>query len=150
MPIINVMKWYKGDDMPLIDVSESMTDKLSAWVKNNFGFSSYPMLVIKGHSYMVSDLVYARIYSLPSQNYRIEFYQQEHVGKPMLVVFPHLDRIHYRYGGQVNKNEELRSSLPTPSYGIVDMGESDLIPLLDKFVCQLMLSGVVYVRLMLI
>ena len=83
---------------------------------------------------MVSDLVYARIYSLPSQNYRIELCQQERVcvGKPTLVVFPHLDGIHYRYDEQVNQNEELRSSLPTPSYGIVDMGESDLIPLLNK------------------
>ena len=50
----------------------------------------------------------------------------------MLVVFPHSDGIHYRYDGQVNKNEELRSSLPPSSYGIVDMGYSDLIPLLDK------------------
>ena len=137
MPVINVMKWYKGDDMPLTDVfrlSESTINKLSAWGKDNFGFSLYPMLVIKGHSCMVSDLIYARIFNLPSQNYRIEFYQQECmcVGKPTLAVFPHSDRIHYRYEGQVNKNEELRSSLPPPSYGIVDMGYSDLIPLLDK------------------
>ena len=83
---------------------------------------------------MVNDLVYARIYSLPSQNYRIEFYQQERlcIGKPTLVVYPHLDGIHYRYDGQVNKNEELRSSLPTPSYVIVDMGYSELTPLLEK------------------
>ena len=33
---------------------------------------------------------------------------------------------------RVNKNEELMSSLPPPSYGIVDMGCSDLIPLLDN------------------
>ena len=52
-----------------------MTDKLSAWVKNNyFSFSSYPMLKIKSHSYMVSDLIYARIFNLPSQKYHIEFY----------------------------------------------------------------------------
>ena len=83
---------------------------------------------------MVSDLVNERIYSLPSQNYRIEFYQQERtcVGKSTLGVYPHSNGIHYRYDGQVNKNEELRSSLPTPSYGIVDMVDSDLIPLLDK------------------
>ena len=54
------------------------------------------------------------------------------VGKPTLAVFPHSDGIHYHYDGQVNKNEELRSSLPIPSYGIVDMGDSDLILLLDK------------------
>ena len=54
------------------------------------------------------------------------------VGKPTLVVFPHSDGIRYRYDGQVNKNGGLRPSLPTPSYGIVDMGDSDLIPLLDK------------------
>ena len=50
--------------MPLIDVfrlSESTINKLSAWEKDNFGFSLYPMLVIKGHSYMVSNLIYARI-----------------------------------------------------------------------------------------
>ena len=82
---------------------------------------------------MVSDLIYARILNLPSQNYRIEFYQQERmcVGKPTLVVFPHSDGIHYHYDGQVNKNKELRSSLTPPSYGIVDMGYSHLIPLLD-------------------
>ena len=77
MPVTNVMKWYKGGDMPLTDVfrlSESMIDKLSEWVKNNLGFSFYPMLVIKGHSYIVSDLIYAKIFNLPSQNYRIEFY----------------------------------------------------------------------------
>ena len=33
-------------------------NKLSACVKDNFGFSLYPMLVIKGHSCMVSDLIY--------------------------------------------------------------------------------------------
>ena len=41
------MKWYKGDDMPLTDVfrlSELTIDKLSAWVKDNFGLSLYPML----------------------------------------------------------------------------------------------------------
>ena len=135
MPVTNVM--YKGDDMPLTDVfrlSESTIHKFSAWVKDNFGLSLYPMLVIKGHSYMASDLVNARIYSLPSQNYRIEFYQQERmcVGKSMLVVYPHSNGIHYRYAGQVNKNEELRSGLLTLSYGIVNMGDSDLIPLLDK------------------
>ena len=30
MPVTNVMKWYKGDDMPLTDIfrlSESMTDR---------------------------------------------------------------------------------------------------------------------------
>ena len=64
MPVMNVMKWYKGDDMPLTDVSESMIHKLSAWVKDNFGLSLYPMLVIKGHSYMVSDLVNARLSSI--------------------------------------------------------------------------------------
>ena len=137
MPVTNVMKWYKGDDMPLTDVfrlSESTIHKLPAWVKDNSGLSLYPMLVIKGHSYMVSDFVNARIYSLPSQNYRIEFYQQEHmcVGKSTLVVYPHLNGIHYRYAGQVNKDEELRSDLLTLSYGIVDMGDSVLIPLLDK------------------
>ena len=87
--------------MPLTDVfrlSESTINKLSAWGKGNFGFSSCPMLVIKGHSCMVSDLIYSRIFNLPSQNNRIEFYQQERmcVGKPMLVVFPHSDGIHYR------------------------------------------------------
>ena len=83
---------------------------------------------------MVSDLVNVRMYSLPSQNYRIEFYQQERmcVGKPTLVIYPHSDGIHYCYDGQVNKNEELRSSLLTPSYRIVNVGDSDLIPLLDK------------------
>ena len=83
---------------------------------------------------MVGDLVNARIYTLPSQNYRIEFYQQEHmcVGKSMFVVFPHSHGFHYRYDGQLNKNEELRSSLPTPSYGILDKSDSDSIPLLDK------------------
>ena len=83
---------------------------------------------------MVSDLVNARIYSLPSQNYRIEFYQQEHmcVGKPTLVVFQYSNGMSYCYDEHVNKNEELRSSLPTPSYGIVDKSDSDLIPLLDK------------------
>ena len=54
------------------------------------------------------------------------------IGQPTLVVFQHSDGIHYRYDGQVNKNEELRSSLPPPSYGIVDMGYSDLILLLNK------------------
>ena len=137
MPVTNVMKWYKGDDKPLTDVfrsSESTIHKLSAWVKDNFGLSLYPMLVIKGYSYMVSVLVNARIYSLPSQNYRIEFYQHKRmcVGKSTLVVYPHSDWIHYHYDGQVNKNEELRSSLPTPSYRIMDMGGSDLIPLLNK------------------
>ena len=52
------------------------------------------------------------------------------VGK--LVVYQRSDGIHYRYDGQVNKNGETRSSLPTPSYEIVDMVDSDLIPLLDK------------------
>ena len=123
--------------MPLTDVfrlSESTIHKLSAWAKDNFGLSLYPMLVIKGHSYIVSDLVNARIYSLPSQNYHIEFYQQERmcVGKSTLVAYQCSDGIHYHYDGQVNKNEELRPSLPIPSYGIVDMVDSDLIPLLDK------------------
>ena len=138
MPVTNVMKWYKGDDdMPLTDVfrlSESTINKLSASVKDNFGLSLCPMLAINGHSYMVSDLVNARIYSLPSQNYRIEFYQLERMcfGKSMLVVYPHSNGIHYCYAGQVDNNEELRSGLLTLSYGIVDMGDSDLIPLLDK------------------
>ena len=67
---------------------------------------------------MVSDLVNERIYALPSQNYRIEFYQQEHmcVSKSTLVVFPHSHGFHYRYDGQVNKNGKLRSSPPPPPH----------------------------------
>ena len=155
MPATNVMKYYKGDGMPLTDVfklSESTIHKLLAWVKDNFGLSLYLMLVIKGHRYMVSDLVNARIYSLPGQNYCVEFYQQERmcVGKSALVVYQRSDGIHYPYDKQVNKNEELRSSLPTPSYRIVDMVDSDLIPLLDKIGMSINAEGVVYVLLTLI